>query len=245
MRLKMIVPQISDNATTANMTTTAPILTGNLLEVQDGENARRRWGCVKVTSTVVVRTRTFTAIHVGVAHKHGGSQGWYYFEQPAGETPKRRTAAQLSSRRRRQVLDAYDAGHAPSWAKLPFSRQPRKSAKPVRRTRYKKVARVEGKLVSVYDGSEYTLGKTRRERVEANHGGGFYVYRTPELAAERTAFPDDSIHANAETLVLECEVWGRNEFYGEKEFDDVTMTYFYASDAKEAWTYCRPVSIVE
>ena len=120
MRIKMIAPQISNHATTANLSEIAPAINETTLLLQNGENDRRSWGCVKVTSTVVLKTRTFAVIHVGVAHKYHGGQQWYYFEQKSGEPLKRLTARQLSTRRRNQVLDAHRSGKAPNWAKTPF-----------------------------------------------------------------------------------------------------------------------------
>ena len=121
MRIKRIAPQISDHATTANMSEIAPAINDTTLLLQEGENNRRSWGCVKVTSTVVLKTRTFVVVHVGVCHKYRGGQQWYYFEQKPGQPLKRLTARQLSTRRRHQVMDAYIKGHAPSWAKSPLT----------------------------------------------------------------------------------------------------------------------------
>ena len=268
MRIKMIAPRISDNATSANVSEIAPVIHASTLLLQEGENNRRSWGCVKVTSTIVVKTRTFAAIHIGVCHKHRGGQQWYYYEKPNGKAIRRLTARQLSTRRRNQVLDAFRDGNAPDWADIPFVENPKTNGKPERHIRYKKVAYCDGgELRSIYDGSAYVIGKTRRQAVQSDHGGGFYVYRSPEVAAEQTAFPADSVFDElSETRILKCEVWGRHETYAKTrwvlesdfetydEFEDHVILarrdwcgkvkVAKASEIKEAWTYCKPLEVV-
>ena len=258
MRIRMDAPHISLSATTANLSEVAPIIEGNTLILQDGENTRRSWGCVRVTSTLVLRTRTFAVVHVGVCHKHKGGQQWYYYEQPQGGSLKRVTARQLSTRRRKQVLDAIREGHAPDWAKQPFVELPSPRKETQRHIRYKAVAVVDGEFRSIYDGSEYALNKTRRQKVEPDHNGGFYVYRSIEMA-DKADVPSDSENVDAPRAILKCEVWGRCEVYG------VDLVYVHADEVgdaevvherwdgmkgivnparKEAWTYCRPVAVV-
>jgi hypothetical protein len=50
---------------------------------------------------------------------------------------------------------------------------------------YKAVAVSEdGRLLSIFDGStEYRIGETLQQRARREHGGGYYVYETPEQAA--------------------------------------------------------------
>lgn len=170
--------------------------------------------------------------------------------------------------RRNQVLEAYKNGNAPDWAKTPFVENPKTNGKPERHIRYKKVALCEGgDLRSIYDGSAYEIGRTRREAVQAEHGGGFYVYRSPEVAAEQTAFPADSVFDElSTTCILKCEVWGRTETYANgrwvlesdfeayDEFEDHVILarrdwcgevkVAKASEIKEAWTYLKPLEVV-
>ena len=282
MRIRTDAPHIPLTATTASQSQVAPIIKNenNLLILQNGENVRRSWGCVKVTSTLVVRTRTFVVVHVGVCHKYGGGQQWYYFEQPAGESLQRRTAPQLSKRRKQQVVDALNAGKAPEWAKAPFSGisflpidpdlpkedwtyqyvlADKDKKKPQRYIRYKAVAVVDGEFRSIYDGSEYALNKTRRQKVEPDHNGGFYVYRSAEMAG-KVNVPSDSVNVDAPRAILKCEVWGRCEIYGgdlvyvdADEVGDAEVVHerwdgtkgIVNPKRKEAWTYCRPVAIIK
>ena len=122
MRIQMIDPHVTENATTAKMSEIAPyvVQSGTYIVAQEGENMRRNWGCVKTTATVVIKTRTFAVVHVGLVHKYGGDQEWYYFERKPDSPIRSLTASQLSPRRRQQVLEAYRDGKAPSWAKQPF-----------------------------------------------------------------------------------------------------------------------------
>jgi len=53
----------------------------------------------------------------------------------------------------------------------------------------------EGEVVSVWDGSQYALGKTRTERAEYHHLGGLYYYR--DLSQALAAAHDNSIFCEA------------------------------------------------
>lgn len=248
MRVKKVELQISDNATTANLSEVCPILDSekNLILIQEGDNNRRSWGCVSVTSTIVLKTRTFLVVHVGVSHKYRGGQGWYYYEHHPGKKLERLTASQLSNRRRKQVID--NLHHAPSWAKTPFESVKKERKKPEKVIRFKKVVRTDHGLRSIFDGSEYIIGKTRVQKARENHKGGFYVYRTAELAKEKTAFPADSVFPDTEgtEVILKCEVWGNCVIDDSNyKWDDATMTYIPSYDAKECWSYIKPVEIIK
>lgn len=85
-------------------------------------------------------------------------------------------------------------------------------------TGYKVVLRrpSDGALVSVWDGeTEYRLGKMIRQKALPDHGGGFYVSRTPELAVEhgeQVAPPN-----RWPRVLIECECYGRGiEYRGGK-----------------------------
>jgi len=94
------------------MSDVSPELAGKCLVVFDGKGTRRSRYTPGVTSTVIVNTATFTAIHVGFHHKHRGGQGYFYFV--AGQ---RKLWNQLSAYRKRQVIAGL--GNAPCWAKTP------------------------------------------------------------------------------------------------------------------------------
>lgn len=81
-----------------------------------------------------------------------------------------------------------------------------------KRIMFKKVAFIDGKFQSVYSGETYIPGKTYIERVKNNHGGGYYCYATAKEASE-AVFPDDSINADKEKIVIKVEVWGRSVQY--------------------------------
>lgn len=112
-----------------------------------------------------------------------------------------------------------------------------------KRVRFKQVAVVGGEYVSIYDGSPWALGKTRREALpkvskanemyampgELPHGGGFYVYSTAEEAANRNSYPSSCQHADAPRVTLKCEVWGRHRDMG---------------GGKQVWTHCAPIAVV-
>jgi hypothetical protein len=67
---------------------------------------------------------------------------------------------------------------------------PRATPEPV--VMYKKVAVVDGRYVSIYDGvTEYVLGKTLTQRAVRDHRGGYYAHATVE-GARATAFPPSS-----------------------------------------------------
>ena len=250
MKIRTIAPQIPDNATTARISEIAPVLdtAQNLVLVQEGENNRRSWGCVKVTSTVVVRTRTFLAVHVGVVHKYRGGQQWYFYQQPAGAGGNltRITAAKLTPRRRRQVLEAIEKGKAPGWAKQPFT-DPKPRTSLEKHTRYKAVCIGEdGSLRSLYDDSEYVIGKTRQEAAIADHCGGFYVYVSAD-AARNAEIPSRSANSDATRVVLKVEVWGRCVKYGSDYLHDPSLGHDSPNPnpkQKQAWTYIKPLEVV-
>jgi hypothetical protein len=123
-------------------------------------------------------------------------------------------------------------------------------------TRYKIVqvdAGEEGRAPSyhsLYDPAHtYDLGKTYRQAAKAHHGGGWYVralewhetrWNERDLPYMHTttltaAFLAGDIHPQGRPPVgtyalLRCEVWGRCVEY---------------ANGKEAWTYCKPVEVVD
>ena len=79
---------------------------------------------------------------------------------------------------------------------------------------YKAVAKLLGKLLSIYDGkTEYLLGKTMHEEVIEGHKGGFYVY--PNL--EEAIFADVPNKKGglyiAPRTILKCMCWGNRYEY--------------------------------
>lgn len=81
---------------------------------------------------------------------------------------------------------------------------------------YKKVALDDrNRPVSVYDGSPWLLGIAREDKAKRDHNGGLYVYETLEDA--RTApFPDSSVCADADKIIIKCRVEGTYCRYGNK-----------------------------
>ncbi len=77
---------------------------------------------------------------------------------------------------------------------------------------YKFVTRNEaGKLVSVWDGSSWALGKTRIEAATENHRGGFYYYASIEKALSGAENNETFGYARSHNnlVLLEVEVSGR------------------------------------
>lgn len=88
------------------------------------------------------------------------------------------------------------------------------SSKSTERTCYKIAAIGErGTPVSVYDGSLWAIGVTRRETATATHDGGFYVFPSISSAirawGERVVFADEWMKTERYTL-LECDCKGRS-----------------------------------
>jgi hypothetical protein len=82
---------------------------------------------------------------------------------------------------------------------------------------YKVLAKTDdGRLVSAYEGSEYTPGKWRSEAAKPDHGGGFYYYLDEKLAVDATKRGDTfaASVADGKVLVLcEVEVQGKQIQY--------------------------------
>lgn len=78
---------------------------------------------------------------------------------------------------------------------------------------YKVLARSHsGGLESVFDSSEYTVGKWRTQAAQPNHGGGFYFYFDEELAIRATASGSTfgaRVAEGKELVLCEVEVQGR------------------------------------
>lgn len=73
---------------------------------------------------------------------------------------------------------------------------------------YKKLAVLnDGRMYSVYDGSEYYMGKTRTEQAMKDHNGGLYCYLTLE-EAKAAKFPDSSKFFHADKIIVKCKVGG-------------------------------------
>ena len=88
---------------------------GATIEILNGQGTRRSsWGAPGVTSTVLVQTEDFVAVHVGFYHKHRGGQFYRYFVIENG-VAQRVIWARLDNARRQMVLDA----RKPAWAKHP------------------------------------------------------------------------------------------------------------------------------
>lgn len=86
-------------------------------------------------------------------------------------------------------------------------------------TAYKLVGITEdGRYVSLYDGeTEYKLGKRLMEAAQPDHGGGYYVSRTPEEARSHGAGVNRAANMlNRPTALLECRCIGRGIQYDTK-----------------------------
>ena len=102
---------------------------------------------------------------------------------------------------------------------------------------YKLVAKVDGKLLSIYDGeTEYQIGVTLTERARQDHNGGYYVYKTPEQAMA-APFPDSSALLDAERVVIKVKAEGSYCRYKAGRWDD--------RQDKLAFSRITPIEIVE
>ncbi len=83
------------------------------------------------------------------------------------------------------------------------------------REAWKLVAQTEdGRLLSIYNGqTEYRLGEELRQPARQSHGGGYYVYATPD-EARRAALPRDSALLDAPRVLLRVRVGGSYCRYG-------------------------------
>lgn len=77
-----------------------------------------------------------------------------------------------------------------------------------RQSYWKLVARVDGRLLSIYDGAtEYHVGRTMIQRARQDHGGGYYVYAS-QAEALQAEFPRDAKLRDAEKVLLRCHCAG-------------------------------------
>jgi hypothetical protein len=86
---------------------------------------------------------------------------------------------------------------------------------------FKVVAREpDGRLVSAYDGSEYTIGAWRKDVAVPNHGGGLYFYRDEDQAASSTERGETfaaCVAAGKQLVLCRVKVAGRTiEYSGGK-----------------------------
>lgn len=85
-------------------------------------------------------------------------------------------------------------------------------------TRYKIVARVADKLVSLHDGAtEYVIGREMYQPARSDHGGGYYSSASPDEARSH----GDQVQAHesvaaAERVLIECQVRGGRRRYEDK-----------------------------
>lgn len=227
-----------------------PEIDGHTLTLYNGDGRHRSWGHPGVTSTVVVEAIDFVAVHVGFHHKHGGGQFWRFYnvngliEQVAWKA--------LPDETRQIVLDAIEAGKAPSWA-----RSPGKVRKDYHRpsqhkfTAYKIVVLAEdGTMHSLYMPASrtYEIGKTAIEQARPDHGGGLYVYADRDtLIATYQAGALVTDRLPGQRAVIECECWGNIEYYSPT---GACISHWVrkgetASVKKMSVTYCRPIRILE
>ncbi len=197
------------------------------LHVYSGEGTRRSWGRPQTWSTVVVHTRSFAAVHVGISHKHRGTQGWFYYLKINKMTSawERKTWAQLDDRRRAQVLEAMHK--APRWAKCPGKlRTERKSPEIV--TGYKCVAvDAGGNLVSCYDRqTRYEVGEKTTEKIwdrERHGAGGLFFFATAEKARRQVPAWDFAKDVR-DFAMIRVRAAGNKAAWGDKQCADSLTT---------------------
>ena len=161
---------------------------------------------------------------------------WYPSDeetQPCCEdirTPTRRFPYSLMvhCRTLRHVAQLHDVDEGTLRQAVRDAREPTPRKPVVKHRAYKAVTstREPGVYRSCYDAETlYQFGKTVCQKVQPEHGGGYYVYRTAE-EARLAEFPTGVIEP---THIMLCEVWGRSIDYG---------------NGKTAWTYLKPISAV-
>jgi len=217
-----------------------PFVEAKRVHYYDGNGSRRSWGAPQVTTTIVVDECDFLALHFGFSHKHRGGQAWRYYVMDKG-TPTRKLWRSLTDDERQLVLDNEDK--APRWAKSPGKlradyRKPTHTAF----TGYKILRdKGDGTFSSLYDGTEWEIGKRNGEAVDPrsgsdgwgnhHHGGGFYVHKEVDslmkLWEQRDLVPERCYEPGQYALV-ECECSGRQAHF---------------SSGKVAVTYCKPVKV--
>ena len=190
--------------------------------ILDGNGSSRSWGRPGVTSTVVYDDCDLIAVHIGFHHKHGGGQFWRYYTTD-GTTTSETAWAKLPDETRQAILNAATK-RAPSWARLPGKLRAN-YAKPASRkqTSYKLVRMDENRLVGLYDGSEYVIGKRLAESVSPKageidwdgdrvHAGGYYSHPSPEqvetMWANGNLVPARCVQPGRYALI-ECQISGR------------------------------------
>jgi hypothetical protein len=222
-----------------------PTVEDNGLTLYDGSGSRRSWGQPGVTSTVVVSAPDFVAVHVGFHHKHGGGQFWRFYN--VNGAIEQVAWAGLADETRQIVLDAMD-DKAPGWARQPGKlRKDYIKPAPRKFSAFKVMRIADDKLLSLYDDTEYQIGKTRIEQARPNHGGGYYVYTGDDV---KTRFLDGHIGRKVEGqqyALVACECWGRREYY---DYSGECITYavehgLLNSVHKVAVTYCKPQEVIE
>lgn len=83
-------------------------------------------------------------------------------------------------------------------------------------TGYKAVARDDaGKIMSIFSGEDYEIGKRKTEAVRENHSGGYYFYETLDEALTAEV-PKSSELINLPRVILRCEMSGKTVRYGKK-----------------------------
>lgn len=81
---------------------------------------------------------------------------------------------------------------------------------------YKLVERSESGLVSVWDGSDWSIGKTRVEAATEDHRGGFYYYASLDEALSAASVNETfgDAHQHRRLVVVEVEASGRHFKHG-------------------------------
>jgi hypothetical protein len=114
----------------------------------------------------------------------------------------------------------------------------------------------DGTLRSVFDHSQWTLGKARSEKARHNHMGGYFWYNSEkavrEVALERNGLLRRAHENGRNLVVVECEAWGTVIEYPDVEYPEPSWESFYREGSPRAVhyptkfcsTFLRPLRIV-
>lgn len=237
-------PNISDSTYFRTGDAEPTIEADGTITLLNGRGTRRGWGAPQVNSMILVDAEDFLAVLVGFSHKHGGGQFYrYYIAQGGGVA--RRTWAQLTDDERSLVLAAYEK-NAPNWAHRPGKLSTeRKPPTPQTWLAYKVLRQMtDGRLLSFYDETTWTLGENRVEYAKENHSGGYYVRECPAEvgAAEFVDWLRDEYRRGDLVTIPNGEgrIW--HAVVMAVECRGKRIEY---SSGKIAVSQCKPLSIVE
>jgi len=203
------------------------------VQFYSGQGSRRSWGRPQCTNYILFDDCDLLVSLTGFSHKHRGGQFYRYFVKIDGRI-ERRTWTQLTEDEQALVLKAYDE-NAPSWARTPGKlKSERKAASTETFTAYKIFRYVDAEhYQSLYDATEWRLGRRNAQAAKPEHDGGYYVHESAEriMALWRSGdLVPARCYTAGEYALVKCECAGNTVHY---------------SSGKIGVTYCRPVELVE